>query len=278
MCGRSDWSGDESLVVFKCGPFLGHQAVQEFAYDAGGGHVHPDANHFVLFGAGEWLIRDDGYRSKWTGQHNTLLVDGRGQLGEGKEWFDGSQALAAKARAKIVRVSSSADLDQVTGDATEAYHSELGLRRHVRHLLFLKPDVLLVCDEVLTDKPRRLELRFHPEGRQAARVGNAYVMRGANSNLRLELLMAAPDVGVSAEDLAIEGRNGEQNQTMFTVRLSKQASVWRNAVALSWSRLGQPPKTTQASTEGDVWRFSVDGRTVALDWASGLGQRVAARP
>jgi hypothetical protein len=73
VSARSDWSGDESLLVFKCGPFLGHKAVGEFSFDPGGGHVHPDANHFVLFGAGEWLIRDDGYHAKWTGQHNTLL-------------------------------------------------------------------------------------------------------------------------------------------------------------------------------------------------------------
>ena len=87
VSARTDWSGEESLVVFRCGPCLGHKAVEEFAYDPGSGHVHPDANHFVLFGAGEWLIRDDGYRAKWTGQHNTLLVDGRGQMGEGKQWL-----------------------------------------------------------------------------------------------------------------------------------------------------------------------------------------------
>ena len=188
VSARSGWSGDESLVVFKCGPFLGHKAIQEFTYDAGGGHVHPDANHFVLFGAGEWLVRDDGYRSKWTGQHNTLLVDGQGQLGEGKEWFDGTQPLAVKACPRIVRVSSSADVDQMTGDAAAAYPPGLGLRRHLRHLVFLKPDVLLVCDEVRTDKPRRLELRFHPESRQAERDGKAFVMRGAKSILRLEPL------------------------------------------------------------------------------------------
>jgi len=269
VSARSDWSGDESLVVFKCGPFIGHKAVQEFTYDPGGGHVHPDANHFVLFGAGEWLIRDDGYRSKWTGQHNTLLVDGRGQLGEGKEWFDGMQPLAVKARPKIVRVSAGADLDQVTGDATEAYPAALGLRRYLRHLLFLKPDVLLVCDEVVTDKPRQLELRFHPESPQAERQDNAFIMRGAKSILRLEPLVSSLDISVSAKDLAIEGRHGERNQTMFSVCLRREAAGWRNAVALSWSALNHSPKTTQASTQGDVWKFRIDGRVVTLDWTNG---------
>ncbi len=88
VSARSGWAGDESLVVFKCDPFIGHKAVQEFTHDPGGGHVHPDANHYLLFGAGEWLVRDDVYRAKETSQHNKLLVDGNGQLGEGRMWFD----------------------------------------------------------------------------------------------------------------------------------------------------------------------------------------------
>jgi hypothetical protein len=41
VSARSDWSGEESLVVFKCGPCIGHKAVAQFAADPGGGHVHP---------------------------------------------------------------------------------------------------------------------------------------------------------------------------------------------------------------------------------------------
>lgn len=278
VSARSDWSGDESLVVFKCGPYLGHKAVQEFTYDPGGSHVHPDANHFVLFGAGEWLMRDDGYRAKWTGQHNTLLVDGRGQLGEGKQWFQGAEALAVKARPRILRAVSSLALDQMSGDATEAYPRELGLRRYVRHLLYLKPDVLLVCDEVTTDQPRSLELRFHPESRQVARDGNAFILRGAKSVLRLEPLLAGAEVTVSAEDLAIEGRRGERDQKMFTLRLNKQAATWRNVVALSWSVTGRPIGRVQAQTAGDVWRFSVNERVVTLDWTTGVAQLAHAGP
>jgi len=66
VSSRSDWSGDESLVALKCGPALGH----------------PDSNHFVVFGHGEWLIRSDNYRFKGTDDHNALLIDGRGQVGE----------------------------------------------------------------------------------------------------------------------------------------------------------------------------------------------------
>jgi len=278
VSARSNWSGDESLVVFKCGPYLGRKAVQEFSYDPGGGHVHPDANHFVVFGAGEWLIRDDGYSSKWTGQHNTLLVDGQGQLGEGKQWFQGAQALAVKADPKILRVAAGAELDQMSGDATEAYPSALGVRRYVRHLFYLKPEVLLICDEVTTDQPRSLELRFHPEIQQAERDGNAFVMRGKKSVLRMEPLLTEADVKVSAEELAMESRHGGHNVKLFTVRLNRKAMTWRNAVALSWAGTGVSPVKVKAQSAGDLWMFSVNDRFVTLDWATGVAQLAHAGP
>jgi len=108
------------------------------------------------------------------------------------------------------------------------------------------------------------------------REGRAFLIRGAKSLLRLEPLVVSSDMNVSAEDVAIQGRDGEKNQMMFTLRLHKEAAVWRNAVVLSWSRSGQPPKTVLASTEGDVWRFSVDGRVATLDWISGAARTAVA--
>jgi hypothetical protein len=269
VSARTDWTGDESLLVFKCGPFLGHKAIRQFTYDPGGGHVHPDANHFVLFGAGEWLIRDDGYRWKWTGQHNTLLVDGKGQLGEGRQWFQGGQALAVRAAPRVLAVSSTPTLDQMTGDAAEAYPREAGLRRYVRHLLFAKPDVLLVCDDVAVDRARDLEFRFHPEARNVSREGAAFLLRGAKSVLRLEPLAQAEDVRISAEELAVEGRHGGGDPTMFTVRQRRHAAVWRNVVALSWSSAGQTPAIVTVRAKGDRWQFQLGDRTLTFAWATG---------
>lgn len=268
VAARSDWSGDESLLVFKSGPFIGHKGVQEFTYDPGGGHVHPDANHFVLFGAGEWLIRDDGYRAKWTGQHNTLLVDGQGQVGEGKEWFDGSAALAAHATARIVTAESTPALDHLAGDATAAYPAALGLQRYVRHLLFLKPNVLIVADDIQLDRQRPLELRFHPESTGAARDGAAYIMTGKQSVLRVQPL-TTDGVTVAAGDVSGQGREGEKAFSMFTIRLSAEQAHWRNAVAFSWSKSGQNPAPVTLQQNNDQWTFSTGKRAATLDWQSG---------
>ena len=267
VSARSDWSGHESLVVLKCGPFLGHKAVQEFSYDPGGGHVHPDANHFVVFGAGEWLLRDDGYRSKWTGQHNTLLIDGRGQLGEGKQWFQGNLPLRVKARPRVLRAETTPTLDHVVSDAAEAYAADLGVERFERHLLFLKPDIVLVADEIRLKAPREMELRFHPEQQGCERRGEAFVFSGKSTALRIEPL--TPEATrIEAAKLPVAGRHGEQNESTLVVRLNRSGAHWRNAVALSWATGQQPMIDVDLEVRGEQWVFRCGSRLVSLDWTN----------
>ena len=267
VSARTNWSGKESLLVFKCGPFIGHEAMGKFSYDPGGGHVHPDANHFVLFGDGQWLIRDDGYHPKWTGQHNTLLVSGRGQLGEVSEWFRGKEALDQKSLPKVLRALSTPEIDQITGDATGAYPKDLGLRRFVRHLIFVKPDVLLVADDIVLDKPLPLELRFHPE-QQAERLGTAFVAKGTKAVLRIEAL-STEGVQVSGESLPLPGRRGEKQSGLSAIRLATRRAAWRNAVALSWCPAEREPTKVLLRVEDRRWTFVVGERKLVLDWDVG---------
>ncbi len=268
VSARSDWSGNESLVVFKCGPALGHNAFRQFAHDPGSGHVHPDANHFVIFGAGQWLIRDDGYRAKRTSQHNTLLVGGRGQLGEGQMWFSAGQQLRLHAAPRVLLARSTPALDHIVGDAAEAYPQELGLKRFVRHLLFLKPNVLIVADEIALAKAEELELRFFPEEQEGEREGSVVLVRGKQATLRLELL-TPQGVTLAAEKVPTAGRHGGEGEPLFCMRLRRRAEQWRNAVALSWAPAGKQPPRVALRAAGEQWIFSAAGRTVALDWATG---------
>jgi hypothetical protein len=261
---RSDWSGDESLVVFKCGPFIGHEAVGRFAYDPGGGHVHPDANHFVFFGGGEWLVRDDGYHPKWTAQHNTLLVNGRGQLGEGAMWFRGGEALARKAKPRILRAVSTPALDECVGDAAAAYPPELGLKRFLRHLLFVKPNILIVADDIETAEDADLELRFHPEYEPVPK-GGAFLARGERAVLRIEPL-ATDGARVFAEPTLVPGEGPRKPTRLPGVRLAVHRSRWRTAVGLSWSAIGTEPPQIALKMVGDQWVFSAGARTITLDW------------
>ena len=81
-----------------------------------------------------------------------MLIDGKGQLGEGRMWFNGIEQLRLKARPRIIRAVSSPELDHISGDATEAYPRDIGLRRYIRHLIFLKPEVLIIIDDIELDE------------------------------------------------------------------------------------------------------------------------------
>ncbi|MHB9031366.1 MAG: DUF4962 domain-containing protein, partial [Candidatus Latescibacterota bacterium] len=173
VSARSGWSGDESMLFFKCGPWCGHKAIHEMNYcPSSAHHVHPDAGNFMLFGGGDWLIRDDGYFAKYTGYHNTLLIDGGEQFGGGFPIFDAVKAHALKSEPRILDTLSTPELNIIVGDVTPAYPHEAGLKRFVRRLLFLKPDILIVADDIDLDRHRALELRFHPEQQKGTRDGS----------------------------------------------------------------------------------------------------------
>lgn len=126
------------------------------------GHQHPDQNHFVIHAYGEKLAIDGGYYD-WYGSphfkaysmntlsHNTLLVDGEGQAactigadGRTDAWFD------------------AAGYGYMQGDASAPLIYGGKLKQFTRKLLFIKPCLVIVYDEVATDgTPRRLDWLLH---------------------------------------------------------------------------------------------------------------------
>jgi hypothetical protein len=268
VSARSGWEGGESFVFFICGPYIGKKAIREMTYCASSAHhVHPDRNSFILHGAGEWLIREDGVCGKYTMHHNTLMIDGREQLGGGTSIFDGSLLHARCAMPEILCAESAPDIDHIAGDAAPAYPPDMGLKRFVRHLVFLKPDVLVVVDDIALDRPRDLELRFHPEQREAVRDGNAFVTRGKKAALRIEPL-TTEGVEASLETHPLIARDYTES-LIAAVRLGVRKSEWKNATAFSWCSASGEPVRVVMKKDGDIWRFGAGGRSVAFNWNTG---------
>jgi beta-lactamase class A len=146
---RSSWTdANATLVGFKCGPFMGRTLSKDAAFDFGTGHQDADSGSFQLFSHGQFLTIDPGYtRRERTEDHSTMLFKHHGQLGE-QAAFGSAEALRFGHHPEIVQATATDRYDYVVGDVTRAYHPALGLRRFLRHLLFVKPDVLLVADEI----------------------------------------------------------------------------------------------------------------------------------
>ena len=155
-------------------------------------------------------------------------------------------------------------LDWISADAASAYPADLGVEKAVRHLLFLKPDVLIVLDDVKTSKIQNLELRFHPEQPATRLVGDIFVARGAKTTLRVAPLTEDGVVASYDETKAMDERQGTDGK-LRTVHLSKVTSAWRNAVALSW---GASPATVNLLRIGDRWKFQAGDRIVEFNWST----------
>jgi hypothetical protein len=123
-------------------------------------HSHADQNAIVLGAFGSPLLVNTGIRpwygspfsKEWywtTKAHNALEIDGQGQ------------PKTADATGKIVAFQPGKEYDYVVGDATPGYGPNV--EQYRRHLVFLKPDVLVLVDEVAARKP--VSLRFWLHGR-----------------------------------------------------------------------------------------------------------------
>ena len=170
VTGRSSWDPEAVLVGFKSGPMHGRKAQKYYdgrpgdTREVGGGHGHPDVNSFQVYAYGKWLAIDPSYeRPKWTRNHNTVLVNGKGQLGEGQTWFDRKAVLAARATSAIIKTEHRPAYDYVLGDAMSIYPSAAGLTRYLRHFIFLRPDYIIVVDELAANRPSRFEWLMRAE-------------------------------------------------------------------------------------------------------------------
>ena len=264
VASRTDWNGDEAMTVFRCGAPLGTFAGQqpEGSYVSGDmGHIHPDANHFVIYANGEYILRNNGYVKRVTKYHNTLLANDMGQWGEVRTWFT-PWPLTPSRDAKIVEATSSGGIDRITGDASAAYLDDAGVKRFVRKLVWIKEaGVAIVCDDVELASPGRIELRFFPE-RKPVQSSDAVVEATTPRNsVRIENLTPARSV-LTLGTQFVEERSSSSGENRPLVTVAADASSLKQVTAVSWAALpAAAPVVTYDEQAGTV---TVSGKTYTL--------------
>jgi len=121
-------------------------------------HMHADQNTFNIAYGGQRLFFNTGYRPamgdphylgwfKHTQGHNGILIDGKGQ-----------PEVAGDAYGWIPRFLHGRQISYVVGDASQAYSSmeggakeDTGLTRFRRHVIMLRPSIVVVYDELEAD-------------------------------------------------------------------------------------------------------------------------------
>lgn len=274
VTARSDWSGDESLLSVRCGPDIGHKAHRlnqsDPFEDWGGGHVHPDVNHINLFGCGEWLLRDDGYSFKLTSNHSTLLIDGKGQAGENEVWFSSEKAYREGGCPAILSAKEDGGAVHVACDGTGAYPKAANLKKFIRHLVYLKPNILFVVDEVETAEDCALELRFIPEGQTCAEDGRNIVFTGKKAKLQFTQLSAGADFGVEKVPI-YEGRemafsnclNAPEERRIISIK-NHGPVRWLNIASFTWGKKEQALPATSLDVQDGSLRLSAGEKSYRL--------------
>ncbi|BDG09421.1 DUF4962 domain-containing protein [Anaeromyxobacter paludicola] len=165
---RSSWDPGALLFGLKCGDYGGKSFWQRLAAsdpllpDLDFSHDHADDNGFYLYGNGSWLAPEaDGYyigqpsspppMANQTVYHNSLTVDGAGQLGDGvRSNGDGSTRYGwfSQRQGQISFHGSTSHFAYAVGDGAKLYPASMGLTRWDRHALFLDRKWVVLRDVV----------------------------------------------------------------------------------------------------------------------------------
>ena len=277
ILARTDWSGNEDMLSFKCGIPFGKNLMQlqkEGIYNgrADAGHAHPDANHITLFANGEFLLRDDGYADKAAGNHNTLLVNGKGQLGEfvGADYVDFLNEwvyFEQDAEPFIKLAASSKEYDYMVGNATEAYSRDLKLDLFERNIVWLKGEqVLLVVDNIKTAAETDLELRWFPESKNVGISGDVYVIQSDRNTMNFYPMTEES----TTEFLDVFKADQYARTTEKAFRQTYKGTQWQNAVAFAWNDKGEEVAFVQylEGENANEHQFGVNGKIYTINVAT----------
>ena len=166
---------DDVVFAFKCSPYGSR------------GHSHADQNTFSMVAYGKTLVADSGYYVtagdkhsrgwyKQTPAHNTIMVDGLGQEPGVERALHGRGPTGSfEGYGSIEKFLFSQDYDYAVGDASNAYVDEAGLKKFKRHVLFLRPDIYAIFDELEADHQASWEWLLHSNNKMRIEEENSEV-------------------------------------------------------------------------------------------------------
>ncbi len=259
-------SRNDVQISFKSSPF-GTQS-----------HGSEAQNAFLLYAYGEQLLIQTGRRDHWGSTHhrewmwctrsvNSITVSGQSQM-------RGS----AEALGEIIAFDSSEGFDYVAGEAAEAYPDGL-VDQFTRHILFAKPDLIIILDELETPEPETFDWWLHsPEEMQINGQGDIRVEVG---NAGAHVNMVAPEGLVLSQTDQFDPPPRERvqlTQYHLTAETTEPSTTMRFVTVIRPHREGEvPPTAAEAEITDDYYAVRAevdDGEVIAL-WRLGVGETSA---
>jgi len=196
---REGWEAGRTAAMFKCGPLGGYtlnrfRNERNFSY-INVAHDDPDANSFVVFAGGEFLAETDRYsKHKQSANHNTILVNGMGQVvsgrHEGQVWSQPGRGDMSR-MAYLTTWKDAGDIVVAEGEASgayPAYRNKKGdarppLTRYRRTFVWVKGQYILVLDDIRADAPVRVDWLLQSPSLEAVPGGDGrYRLRAGEAS------------------------------------------------------------------------------------------------
>jgi hypothetical protein len=285
---RSGWGPDATAVLFRSGPPEGHKTAQKLKemtdWTINAGHVHPDIGAFYLYAKGEYLAVGTGYTAeKRTGDHNTLLIDGKGQGNDGTYWNDRGVPYEQFDGAKIDQVHLSDQYGFASGTIGSAYTRQVPgvtLRRSV----LMRKNYLLLIDDLSANEPHALTWLCHADTNFDA-DGAAYVAKIGKAKLAVIPLKADLVDAKSEPKTVMAGTapgKGAPTQHGFELSLTTKAPAKSVRLATLVIPLGagdEVPTIASSSLDGDAVKVSITWPKGGLETIElNLGWKMPAAP
>ena len=159
-------------------------------------HQHADQNAFVINAGGKRLAIESGYYDGYKTKHwwnwlkqtrsaNAITYDG----GKGQVFFEGTD-YKKMGYGRITRFESAEGQDIAVGDASAAYDGALSRAR--RSIAYLRPNLVVVRDELASETPRRFEWNIHALNKLEVTSNNKIKIENGGQSLCVEMIGDTP--------------------------------------------------------------------------------------
>ena len=214
-------------MVFKSDPYgsvsHNHASQNAFAINAFGEALAISSGHYQKYGC--------PHHAQWTWEtraHNAILIDGKGQ-----------RKRSPLSKGRIARYWNDDDVTYAMGDATAAYDG-LVERAH-RHVVFLRPDVFVIVDDLAAPQPVTAQWLLHARTQIAVdeKTKTATITSG---DARLDARLLVPEkltFSQTDEFPVAPYRPNSPNQWHLTVSTVDKSAAPRFLAVLRAHRAGQ---------------------------------------
>ncbi|MGE9295816.1 MAG: hypothetical protein ACQKBV_05975, partial [Puniceicoccales bacterium] len=224
---RDSWDEDAVLMLFKCGPYGGYTLNQyrnelDFHY-VNIAHDDPDANS-VSIAKGDDIVLHPGvyFTNKLTANHNTLIVDGKGQINEGDSYTQPVPKVDMTTLSYLTgwKVGTENRII-IEGEAGNAYP---GLEQYRRSAVWMPGEYILLLDNVVAPKESNIVFQLFAQKANFTDpdAGTGFIASKSGQRIDYQISADQPFSG-AIDNYIFYGRWGHHlmDRTQFDVTASK---------------------------------------------------------